>query len=365
MEFGVLFTSHPNPRKKLPTPACRPYPRVVEARDPGVIAGPPAGAASRGGGVTPARRSNLSLGALYTVLAMLGFAGMDAMSKWLVADYAISQMMWIRYGVFCLFAWLVVRRTGLRAAFRTRRPWLQAARSVLAVIESAIFVLAFKYLPLADAHAIAATAPLIVIAFGVLFLGERAGVARWLAVAAGFLGVLLIVHPGLQDARLAIAAAARRRLHVGRLSDPGAAVLARGLGRNDPGLVGVRRLRRDHAGRAVPVAMAGRLQRDPARGHRAPGRAGALCADQGARPCRGKRRAALQLHPAGLGHDSGRPGVRRHSRPLDLDRRRHHRRQRSIHLAPRPADRTKNPSMANAAIAGAPPARRRSAASGP
>src|SRR5713101_7455331 len=92
-------------------------------------------AASCGSGVTPAKPGNLSLGALYTVLAMLGFAGMDAMSKWLVADYAISQMMWIRYGVFCLFAWLVVRRTGLRASFRTRRPWLQATRSVLAVIE--------------------------------------------------------------------------------------------------------------------------------------------------------------------------------------------------------------------------------------
>jgi drug/metabolite transporter (DMT)-like permease len=91
---------------------------------------------------------------------MLGFAGMDAMSKWLVADYAIGQMMWIRYAVFCLFAWLVVRRKGFRASFRTRRPWLQAARSVLGVIESAIFVLAFNYLPLADAHALAATAPL-------------------------------------------------------------------------------------------------------------------------------------------------------------------------------------------------------------
>jgi len=66
------------------------------------------------------------------------------------------------------------------------------------VIESAIFVLAFNYLPLADAHATAATAPLIVIALGVLFLGERAGMARWLAVAAGFVGVLLIVHPGFR-----------------------------------------------------------------------------------------------------------------------------------------------------------------------
>jgi drug/metabolite transporter (DMT)-like permease len=141
---------------------------------------------------------NNNLGALYTVLAMLGFAAMDAMSKWLVADYPIGPMMWIRYAVFCGFAWLVVRRNGLKASFRTRRPWLQGSRAVLAVIESAIFVLAFKYLPLADAHALGATSPLIVIALGVLFLGEKAGAARWLAVAAGFAGMLLIVRPGFK-----------------------------------------------------------------------------------------------------------------------------------------------------------------------
>ena len=124
-------------------------------------------------------------------------------------------------------------------------------RSLLAVIESAIFVLAFRYLPLADTHAIAATSPLIVIALGVLFLGERAGLARWLAVAAGFVGVLLIVRPGFRDARLAAAAAAGRRacMWAGyqiltRLA------LARRLARHDAGLVGVRRLRRHHASSA-------------------------------------------------------------------------------------------------------------------
>jgi drug/metabolite transporter (DMT)-like permease len=144
------------------------------------------------------RRHNLPLGALYTVLAMLGFALMDTMSKWLVADYAVSQMMWIRYAVFCLFAWLVVRRKGLRASFRTRRPWLQAGRAVLAVIESAVFVLALRYLPLADTHALASTTPLVAIALGAVFLGERVGATRWLAVGAGFLGMLLIVRPGFK-----------------------------------------------------------------------------------------------------------------------------------------------------------------------
>ncbi|MDI1284351.1 MAG: DMT family transporter [Reyranella sp.] len=145
-----------------------------------------------------AARSNTSLGALYTMLAMLGFASMDAISKWLVADYAIGQMMWIRYAVFCVFAWFVVRRRGLVSAARTQRPWLQGGRALLAVVESAVFVLAFNYLPLADTHAIAATSPLIVIALGAFFLGERAGLARWLAVAVAFAGMLMIVRPGLR-----------------------------------------------------------------------------------------------------------------------------------------------------------------------
>jgi drug/metabolite transporter (DMT)-like permease len=143
-------------------------------------------------------RSNNALGALFILLATLSYASMDAISKFLVADYGVIQIMWVRCGLIFLFSWVIVRRQGLTRALRTDRPWLQIVRSLILVIESAIFVLAFRYLPLADAHALAATSPLIVIALGVLFLGEKAGLARWLAVAVGFGGVLLIIQPGLR-----------------------------------------------------------------------------------------------------------------------------------------------------------------------
>ena len=144
-------------------------------------------------------KKNNNLGALLTMLAMLCFAAMDSITKFLVADYPVGQMMWIRSAFVFLFACVVVRRRGVRAALRTRQPGLQLVRCLVAVIESAIFVLAFRYLPLADTHAVAATSPLLVIALGVAFLGEKAGPARWLAVLAGFAGVLLIVRPGFRD----------------------------------------------------------------------------------------------------------------------------------------------------------------------
>ncbi len=143
--------------------------------------------------------SKTGLGALLTMFAMLCFAGMDTISKWLVADYSVTQMMWIRSVLFFLFAWYVVRKRGLRAALRSTRPKLQILRSLVAVVEGGVFVLAFRYLPLADTHAVAATAPLIVIVLGAIWLGEHAGLARVLAVAAGFAGVLLIVRPGFRE----------------------------------------------------------------------------------------------------------------------------------------------------------------------
>lgn len=143
------------------------------------------------------------LGALLTMLSMLGFAGMDAMSKWLVRDYPIAQALWVRYGVFLLFALAIARAQrprmgGWLPAARSARPWLQGGRSLLGLGENAVFVLAFLYLPLADTHAVAATSPLIVVALAVPLLGERMEPRRWLAVGGGFAGVLLIVRPGLQ-----------------------------------------------------------------------------------------------------------------------------------------------------------------------
>ena len=138
------------------------------------------------------------LAAILTTLAMAGFASMDAMSKWLVRDYPITQTLGVRYVMFTGFALLVARRAGVRSALASARPWLQAGRGLLALVENGVFVLAFAYLPLADTHAVAAASPLIVVALSALMLGEKAGLRRWLAVLAGFGGVLIIIRPGFQ-----------------------------------------------------------------------------------------------------------------------------------------------------------------------
>lgn len=138
-------------------------------------------------------------GILLTLLAMFLFASMDAVSKVLVQTLTVPQILWFRFMVFTLLAMAVLYRRGLRRTFHSGQPLLQCFRALLIVVENGIFVLAFRYLPLADAHAILAATPLIVIALSVLMLGEKVGLRRWLAVVAGFAGVLLIVRPGFRE----------------------------------------------------------------------------------------------------------------------------------------------------------------------
>jgi drug/metabolite transporter (DMT)-like permease len=142
-------------------------------------------------------------GVALVLLATFCFASMDAMSKILADTFAVTQILWVRAMVFLAFALWVARPKGIRHVLRSARPWLQGARALLLIIESALFVLAFKYLPLADAHAIAAASPLFVMALSVPLLGEYVGPRRWLAVIFGFIGVLLIVRPGFAEFKLA------------------------------------------------------------------------------------------------------------------------------------------------------------------
>ena len=150
-----------------------------------------------GGAASPTLSEGVGGGIVLALLAMFLFACMDAVSKQLAADYPIAQILWLRYLFFAGFALLVARRSGFRRTAASRRPWLQTVRSLLLVGEVGVFVLAFRHLPLADVHAIAAAAPLLVTALSVPLLGEPVGIRRWTAVVAGFAGVIIIIRPGL------------------------------------------------------------------------------------------------------------------------------------------------------------------------
>ena len=136
-------------------------------------------------------------GIIWHMAGMVLFASMDGVSKHLVTALPVVEILWVRYGFFLLFGLALALRLEGWAAFKTKVPMLQVTRGLALVAEIALITYAFRYLKLVDAHVMAALAPLMVMALAVPMLGERVGIRRWAAVSVGFLGVLIILRPGL------------------------------------------------------------------------------------------------------------------------------------------------------------------------
>jgi drug/metabolite transporter (DMT)-like permease len=106
----------------------------------------------------------------------------------------------IRYWFFAAFVIAVAARArgGLARAARTEQPWLQTGRGALLALEICVMVLAFTLLGLVESHAVFAVYPLLIAALSGPVLGERVGWRRWVAIGVGFVGVLIILQPGVR-----------------------------------------------------------------------------------------------------------------------------------------------------------------------
>lgn len=143
-------------------------------------------------------------GAGFMVLSMVGFAMEDALFKAATAS-ASAGIATLIFGAggFVLFA-LVARRAGeplwSPAFLAPSMLW----RTGFEITGRLFFALALAYAPLSTTSAILQAAPLVVTLGAALVLKEHVGPARWIAMAVGFAGVLLILRPG-QDADPALA----------------------------------------------------------------------------------------------------------------------------------------------------------------
>lgn len=146
-------------------------------------------------------------GIFYMVLGVACLSCMDALGKRVAAGYSVFQMLAIRSTVaIALLTVLLALRGDLRA-LRTRQAGGHALRSACGLIAFVCFYAALRHLTLADAVAVAFGSPFIVTALGHFVLKEQVGARRWLAIACGFLGMLLIVRPsgsGLKPAALLV-----------------------------------------------------------------------------------------------------------------------------------------------------------------
>ncbi|MBA1147091.1 EamA family transporter [Ectothiorhodospiraceae bacterium WFHF3C12] len=122
---------------------------------------------------------------------------MDGLAKYLSSEYHVVQVTWARY-LFHLLLLSLLLAGRLRPAELIPRQWgLQLLRSALLLGTTLCYFGAVSYLPLADVLALAFISPVVSTALAPLVLGEHVGGRRWVAVALGFAGALVVIRPGL------------------------------------------------------------------------------------------------------------------------------------------------------------------------
>lgn len=136
---------------------------------------------------------------LIGIVLMLGFCILaplgDTVAKFLGGTIPLLQLMLVRMAAQAIFPLPVViaRRVSLRISKRLF--YLTALRTLLHVVGIGAFFTALRYLPLADAVAIAFVLPFIMLLLGRFILKEEVGPRRLIACAFGFAGTLLVVQP--------------------------------------------------------------------------------------------------------------------------------------------------------------------------
>jgi drug/metabolite transporter (DMT)-like permease len=123
------------------------------------------------------------------------FATNDILGKWLVATYPAGEVLLVRSIPALLILLPIVLRGDWRRPFRIERPATQIARVVVATFELLFFYTAVAYLPLADVMTFYLAGPIFVAAVSPVLLGERVSPRQWLAIAAGFAGVVVMLRP--------------------------------------------------------------------------------------------------------------------------------------------------------------------------
>jgi len=131
-------------------------------------------------------------------LATLCFAALDSTAKFLVVKKGIpvAEVTWLRFAGHVVFSAAVLWPFALAPSLRSAKPLVQWLRSGLMVVTTGFNFVALRYLQLDQTITIFFLTPLVVAALAGPLLDEWIGWHRMLAVVAGFLGVLLVIHPG-------------------------------------------------------------------------------------------------------------------------------------------------------------------------
>lgn len=127
------------------------------------------------------------------------FGALDTTGKIVSTAVPLAVAMWVRFAFQAVFTGsLLLPRRG-RQLLVTQHPWLQALRGLLMVSSSSLAFLCLRFMPVGEFTALMMLTPLVITVVASVALGEQVTPLRWILVAGGFSGAMMVVRPGGDD----------------------------------------------------------------------------------------------------------------------------------------------------------------------
>ncbi len=137
-------------------------------------------------------------GILLMVATTVIFSLQDGITRHMTTNYPVQMVVMLRFWFIAVLMGTIAWRQGrLRPMLASRQKPLHIARGLILVTQISMSGLAFAKIGLIESQALLTSYPLWVAALSGLVLGERVGWRRWSAIGVGFLGILVMLRPGV------------------------------------------------------------------------------------------------------------------------------------------------------------------------
>ena len=142
---------------------------------------------------------NNTKGILFILIGMVVFSIQDALIKFIYEDCALYELYLGRTLSAAFFLICYMKFTKQKINFKTHYPFLTTLRIICFFFGFSFFYISLTYMSLAMANALFFSSPFFVSILAIIFLNEKVGIRRWLAISFGFVGVFIVLNPNFNE----------------------------------------------------------------------------------------------------------------------------------------------------------------------
>ena len=143
--------------------------------------------------------NNNPKGILFILTGMALFSVQDSLIKYIFEDTALYELYFGRTLTALILLALYLKITSQKLVMKTYYPLLTTVRVICFFFGFRCFYISLTYMSLAMANALFFSSPFFISILAILFLGEKVGIRRWLAIIVGFLGVYIVLNPNFEN----------------------------------------------------------------------------------------------------------------------------------------------------------------------